>query len=228
MIVVAVEDGAALVAGQEHGNPLGGAGADQVAGGGAAAIVKEAGRHAGRLTGGAPRRAPAADGDAVAVEDQRAVGVAARPSPRQGLGNRLRNGEHPPHQRLRARGREPDDATGFVDLVPGGAEDLVPAPAGVVGKVEDVLPRGGQVGADGEVFGVLEEALRFMQQRPLQPARHLLVEVLVVRARPPVEEAVTDVADRPPHLALRLRPMYCWSNLERYRTFALYCYGPAP
>ena len=54
-------------------------------GGGAAAIVKEAGRHAGRLTGGAPRRAPAADGDAVAVEDQRAVGVAARPSPRQGV-----------------------------------------------------------------------------------------------------------------------------------------------
>ena len=26
-------------------------------------------------------------------------------------------------------------------------------------QVEDVLPRGGQVGADGEVFGVLEEAL---------------------------------------------------------------------
>ena len=38
----------------------------------------EAGRHAGRLTGGAPRRAPAANGDAVAVEDQRAIGVAAR------------------------------------------------------------------------------------------------------------------------------------------------------
>ena len=33
--VVAVEDGAALVAGQEHGDPLGHAGADQVAGGGA-------------------------------------------------------------------------------------------------------------------------------------------------------------------------------------------------
>ena len=55
--VVAVEDGAALVAGQEHGDPLGDAGADQVAGGGAAAIVEEAGRHAGRLTGGAPRGA---------------------------------------------------------------------------------------------------------------------------------------------------------------------------
>ena len=54
---------------QEHGDALGDAGADQVAGGGAAAIVEEAGRHAGRLTGGAPRRAPAADGDAVAVED---------------------------------------------------------------------------------------------------------------------------------------------------------------
>ena len=33
------------------------------------------------------------------------------------------------------------------------------APAGVVGEIEDVLPRGGQVGADGEVFGVFEEAL---------------------------------------------------------------------
>ena len=60
--VVAVEDGPALVPGQEHGDPLGDAGADQVAGGGAPTIVKEAGRHPGRLTGGAPRRAPAADG----------------------------------------------------------------------------------------------------------------------------------------------------------------------
>ena len=76
--VVAVEDGPALVPGQEHGDPLGDAGADQVAGGGAAAIVEEAGRHAGRLTGGAPRRAPAPDGDAVAVEDERAGGVARR------------------------------------------------------------------------------------------------------------------------------------------------------
>ena len=59
--VVAVEDGAALVPGQEHGDPLGDAGADQFAGGGAAAIVKEAGRHPGRVAGGAPRRAPAAD-----------------------------------------------------------------------------------------------------------------------------------------------------------------------
>ena len=106
-----------------------------------------AGRHAGRLTGGAPRRAPAADGDAVAVEDQRAVGVAARPPSREGLGNGVRDRENPPHQRLRAGGREPDDAAGLVDLVPGEAEDLVLAPAGVVGEVEDVLPRGGQVGA---------------------------------------------------------------------------------
>ena len=43
--------------------------------------------------------------------------------------------------------------------VPGEAEEFLLAPAGVVGEVEDVLPRGGQVGADGEVFGVLEEAL---------------------------------------------------------------------
>ena len=83
--VVAVEDGAALVAGQEHGDPLGDAGADQVAGGGAAAIVEEAGRHPGRLTGGAPGRAPAADGDAVAVEDERAIRVAACPPSRQGV-----------------------------------------------------------------------------------------------------------------------------------------------
>ena len=60
---------------------------------------------------------------------------------------------------LRARGREPDDAAGLVDLVPGEAEDLVLAPAGVVGEVEDILPRSREVGADGEVFGVLEEAL---------------------------------------------------------------------
>ena len=56
-------------------------------------------------------------------------------------------------------GREPDDAAGLVKFVPGEAEDLVLAPAGVVGQVEDVLPRGRQVGADGEVFGVFEEAL---------------------------------------------------------------------
>ena len=62
--VVAVEDGTALVPGQEHGDALGDVRADQVARGGAAAIVEEAGRHPGRLAGGAPRRAPAADGDA--------------------------------------------------------------------------------------------------------------------------------------------------------------------
>ena len=87
--VVAVEDGSALVPGQEHGDPLGDVRADQVAGGGAAAIVEEAGRHASCLAGDAPRRAPAPDGDAVAVEDQRAVGVAACPPSRQGLGNGL-------------------------------------------------------------------------------------------------------------------------------------------
>ena len=116
--VVAVEDGAGLVAGQEHGDPLGDAGADQVAGGGAAAVVEEAGRHPGRLAGGAPRRAPAADGDAVAVEDQRTVGVAPCPPPREGLGNGLRNRQNPPHQRLRAGRREPDDAAGLVKFVP--------------------------------------------------------------------------------------------------------------
>ena len=61
--VVAVEDGPALVPGQEHGDALGDVRADQVARGGAAAIVEEAGRHPGRLAGGAPRRAPAADVD---------------------------------------------------------------------------------------------------------------------------------------------------------------------
>ena len=66
--VVAVEDGAALVPGQEHGDPLGDVRADEVARGGAAAVVKEAGRHPSGLAGGAPRCAPAPDGDAVAVE----------------------------------------------------------------------------------------------------------------------------------------------------------------
>ena len=75
--VVAVEDGAALMASQEHGDPLGDVRADQVAGGGAATIVEEAGRHPSGLAGGAPRRAPAPDGDAVAVEDERAAWVTA-------------------------------------------------------------------------------------------------------------------------------------------------------
>ena len=61
--VTAVEDGAALVPGQEHGDPLGDVRANQVARGGAAAIVKEAGRHPSRLAGRAPRGAPSADGD---------------------------------------------------------------------------------------------------------------------------------------------------------------------
>ena len=53
----------------------------------AAVIVEEAGRHAGRLAGGAPRRAPAPDGDAVVVEDEQAIGVAACPPSRQGFGH---------------------------------------------------------------------------------------------------------------------------------------------
>ena len=48
---------------------------------------------------------------------------------------------------------------GHINFLPGEAEDFMLAPAGVVGEVENVLPRSGQVGADGEVFGVLEEAL---------------------------------------------------------------------
>ena len=40
---------------------------------------RKRGRHASRLPGGTSRRAPAADGDAVAVEDQRAIGITARP-----------------------------------------------------------------------------------------------------------------------------------------------------
>ena len=43
--VVAVEDGAALVPGQEHGDALGDVRADQVAGGGTPTIVEEASRH---------------------------------------------------------------------------------------------------------------------------------------------------------------------------------------
>ena len=85
--VVAVEDGAALVPGQEHGDPFGDVRADQVAGGGTPTIVKEAGRHPSRLAGGAPRRAPASDRDAVAVEDEWAGGVAACPPSCQRVGN---------------------------------------------------------------------------------------------------------------------------------------------
>ena len=77
--VVAVEDGAALVPGQEHGDAFGDVRADQVAGGGTPTIVKEASRHPSGLAGGAPRRAPAADRDPITVEDERAVGVAACP-----------------------------------------------------------------------------------------------------------------------------------------------------
>ena len=65
--VVAVEDGAARVAGQAHGDPLGDIRADQGAGGGAATIVEEAGRHPGDLTGRALRGAPAADRNAVSA-----------------------------------------------------------------------------------------------------------------------------------------------------------------
>ena len=141
--VVAVEDGAALVPGQEHGDPLGDIRADQVAGGGAPTIVEEASRHPSGLAGGAPRRAPAPDGDAVAVEDKRAVGVAACPPSVQRIGDGGRDRENPSHQRLRARRREPDDAARLVNFLPSEAEDLLLAPAGVVGHIEDVLPRGG-------------------------------------------------------------------------------------
>ena len=101
------------------------------------------------------------------VEDQRAVRVAACPPSRQGLGNRLRDGENPPRQRLRAGRREPDDAAGLVNFVPGEAEDLVLAPSGVVGEIEDVLPRGGQVGADGEVLSMLEVELTAIGYLPI-------------------------------------------------------------
>ena len=127
--VVAVEDGAALVPGQEHGNPFGDVRADQVAGGGAPAIVEEAGRYPSRLAGGAPHRAPTADRDPVAVEDKRAAGVAPCPPSRQGLGDGGRDGENASHQRLRAPWREPNHAAGLVDFVPGEAEEFLFAPA---------------------------------------------------------------------------------------------------
>ena len=158
--VVAVEDGAALVAGQEHGDPLGDIRADQVAGGGAPAIVEEAGRHPGRLAGGAPCRAPASDRDPITVEDERAVGVAACPPSRSSasaMGGEM--GRIRPTNVFERPGESRMTPPAIVDLVPGETEEFILAPAGVVGQVEDVLPRGGEVGADGEVFGVLEEAL---------------------------------------------------------------------
>ena len=68
--VVAVEDGAALVPGQEHGDALGDVRTDQVAGGGAAAIVEEAGRHPSGLAGSAPRCAPAPVGGELLLSPQ--------------------------------------------------------------------------------------------------------------------------------------------------------------
>ena len=98
-------------------------------------------------------------GDAVTVEDERAVGVASGAPPRQGLGDGGREREDASHSRLRARRREPDHAAGPIDLLPGEEKDLVLAPAGVIGDIEDVLPWGGQLGAHGEILRVLEEAL---------------------------------------------------------------------
>ena len=74
-------------------------------------------------------------------------GRARRRASASAMGGEIR--ENPAHPRLRARGREPDDAAGLVKFVPGEAEDLILAPAGVVGEVEDVLPRGGQARASG-------------------------------------------------------------------------------
>ena len=51
--------------------------------------------------------APMPDGDAVAVEDERAGGVAARPPSVQRVGDGERDGENLPRQRLRSCGREP-------------------------------------------------------------------------------------------------------------------------
>ena len=87
--VVAVEDGAALVPGQEHGDPLGDVSRGSGCGRPYAGNRGGSGSAPGGLAGGAPCGAPAPDGNAVAVEDQRAVGVAARPPSRQGLGDGL-------------------------------------------------------------------------------------------------------------------------------------------
>ena len=169
--VVAVEDGAGLVAGQEHGDALGDAGADQVAGGGAAAIVEEAGRYAGRLTGGAPRRAPAADGDAVAVEDQRAVGVAACPPSREASAMGCEIGRIRPTKVFERAGESRITPPASSISSQGEAEDLLLAPAGVVGEVEDVLPRGGQEGADGEVFGHVASSLDAARELGIRDAQ---------------------------------------------------------
>ena len=119
---------------------------DQVARGGAPAFVEEAGRHPGGRAGGAPGRAPAPDGDAVAVEDERAVGVASGAPPRQSLSDGGREGEDAAHSRLRARRREPDHAAGPIDLLPGQEEDLILAPAGVVGDIKNVPATGRATG----------------------------------------------------------------------------------
>ena len=160
--------------GQEHGDAFGDVRADQVAGGGAPAIVEEAGRYLGRLAGGAPGGAPAADRDPIAVEDERAVGVAACPPSRQRLGDGGRDGENASHQRLRAPGREPDDAAGPIDLVPGEAEDLVLAPPGVVGEVEDILLKPG-----GRLITVIDDSV--LSGKTYAPVRAFIREKFVVR-----------------------------------------------
>ena len=160
----------------------------------APAIVEEAGRHASRLTGGAPRRAPAADGDAVAVEDQRAMGsrranaattrssAAHRPfSGRSSVVSWLRRRTpafyasreavrghvtcwatsrsrtscpalaRPTPLRPPLRGGASHEAAGrgavrgaavWADLVPGEAEDLMLAPAGVGPRSTNCSARG--------------------------------------------------------------------------------------
>ena len=81
--VVAVEDGAALVPGQEHGNPLGDAGADQVAGGGAAAVVKEAGGREPDDTAGLVNLIPGETKDLLLAP------APGKPGPRAAIGETL-------------------------------------------------------------------------------------------------------------------------------------------
>ena len=70
------------------------------------------------------------------------------------------------------------------------------APAGVVGEVEDILPRGGQVGADGEVFGHVASSLDAARELGIRDAQvaglHQQVADARVRARVAVAAALTE------------------------------------
>ena len=83
--VVAIKDRPRLVAGQQHGDSLGYARADQVPGGGASTIVEEPMWDLGRPTRVAERGAPLANGHAVPAKHARVLRLLPATAPREDL-----------------------------------------------------------------------------------------------------------------------------------------------